>query len=101
MARSPSARAWATLSRTRSLVSTEVTRAMLRHQVTGRKPLASPLRSLRARCITSPANPREEIAVAEYIPSPRQWVREQVEVYERTDGKEGTTLRETGLPVII
>jgi deazaflavin-dependent oxidoreductase (nitroreductase family) len=39
--------------------------------------------------------------VAEYIPSPRQWVRDQVEVYERTNGKEGTTLRDTGLPVII
>lgn len=37
----------------------------------------------------------------EYIPSPRQWVRDQVEVYERTGGKEGTTLRDTGLPVII
>ena len=37
----------------------------------------------------------------EYIPSPRDWVREQVELYERTDGAEGTTLRDTGLPVII
>jgi deazaflavin-dependent oxidoreductase (nitroreductase family) len=37
----------------------------------------------------------------EYIPSPRQWVRDQVEVYERSGGKEGTTLRDTGLPVII
>ena len=39
--------------------------------------------------------------MAEYVPSPIQWVREQVEVYERTDGAEGHTLRETGLPVII
>jgi deazaflavin-dependent oxidoreductase (nitroreductase family) len=39
--------------------------------------------------------------VAEYIPSPRQWVRDQVELYERTNGAEGTTLRDTGLPVII
>jgi deazaflavin-dependent oxidoreductase (nitroreductase family) len=39
--------------------------------------------------------------VAEYIPSPRQWVRDQVELYERSGGKEGTTLRDTGLPVII
>ena len=39
--------------------------------------------------------------MAEYIPSTRDWVREQVELYERTDGAEGTTLRETGLPVII
>ena len=37
----------------------------------------------------------------EYIPSPRQWVRDQVEVYERSNGTEGTTLRDTGLPVII
>ena len=37
----------------------------------------------------------------EYIPSPRDWVREQVELYERTNGAEGTTLRETGLPVVI
>ena len=37
----------------------------------------------------------------DYIPSPRQWVRDQVELYERSDGTEGTTLRDTGLPVII
>ena len=37
----------------------------------------------------------------EYIPSPRQWVRDQVELYEKSGGKEGTTLRDTGLPVII
>jgi deazaflavin-dependent oxidoreductase (nitroreductase family) len=39
--------------------------------------------------------------MAEYIPSPRQWVRDQVELYERTGGTQGTTLRDTGLPVII
>src|SRR5262245_38584854 len=39
--------------------------------------------------------------MAEYIPSPRQWVRDQVELYERSGGTEGTTLRDTGLPVII
>ena len=37
----------------------------------------------------------------EYIPSPKKWVADQVELYEGTDGREGTTLRETGLPVII
>ena len=37
----------------------------------------------------------------EYIPSTRDWVREQVETYEGSGGTEGTTLRETGLPVII
>src|SRR3978361_1549198 len=35
----------------------------------------------------------------EYEPSPAQWVRDQVDLYERSDGKEGTTLR--NLPVII
>lgn len=39
--------------------------------------------------------------MAEYIPSTRNWVREQVELYERTNGAEGTTLRDTGLPVVI
>jgi len=39
--------------------------------------------------------------MAQYIPSPRDWVREQVELYESSGGTKGTTLRETGLPVII
>jgi deazaflavin-dependent oxidoreductase (nitroreductase family) len=39
--------------------------------------------------------------MAEYIPSPREWVRDQVELYERSGGTQGTTLRDTGLPVII
>ena len=39
--------------------------------------------------------------MANYIPSPRDWVREQVELYESSGGTEGTTLRDTGLPVII
>jgi F420H(2)-dependent quinone reductase len=37
----------------------------------------------------------------EYIPSPREWVRDQVELYEGSDGTKGTTLRDTGLPCII
>ncbi len=39
--------------------------------------------------------------MANYIPSPRDWVREQVELYESSGGTKGTTLRDTGLPVII
>ena len=35
----------------------------------------------------------------EYEPSPAQWVRDQVEEYERSGGASGTTLR--GLPVIV
>jgi deazaflavin-dependent oxidoreductase (nitroreductase family) len=37
----------------------------------------------------------------EYEPSPQSWVREQVERYEATDGREANTLRDTGLPVVI
>jgi deazaflavin-dependent oxidoreductase (nitroreductase family) len=39
--------------------------------------------------------------VSEYKPSPRAWVAEQVERYERSGGTEALTLRDTGLPVII
>ena len=37
----------------------------------------------------------------EYVPSAAQWVRDQVEVYERSGGHQANTLRDTGLPVII
>jgi deazaflavin-dependent oxidoreductase (nitroreductase family) len=37
----------------------------------------------------------------EYAPSSRQWVRDQVELYESSGGTQGTTLRDTGLPVVI
>ena len=37
----------------------------------------------------------------EYEPSTLQWVRDQVETYERTGGTEAATLRDTGIPVII
>ncbi len=36
----------------------------------------------------------------EYAPSPAQWVRDQVEIYERTGGPEPNTLMDTGMPVI-
>jgi deazaflavin-dependent oxidoreductase (nitroreductase family) len=37
----------------------------------------------------------------EYAPSSAQWVRDQVEAYERSGGQEANTLRDTGLPVVI
>nr|WP_237497614.1 nitroreductase family deazaflavin-dependent oxidoreductase [Streptomyces sp. SID8377] len=37
--------------------------------------------------------------VGEYQPSPEQWVRDQVELYEGSGGTDGTTLR--GRPVIV
>ena len=39
--------------------------------------------------------------MSEYIPSPREWVAEQVELYEGSGGADGSTLRDMGLPVII
>jgi deazaflavin-dependent oxidoreductase (nitroreductase family) len=35
----------------------------------------------------------------EYVPSPAEWVRNQVELYESSGGTEGTTLRD--MPVIV
>jgi deazaflavin-dependent oxidoreductase (nitroreductase family) len=37
----------------------------------------------------------------EYEPSPWEWVRNQVETYERTGGREANTLLDTGLPIIV
>jgi deazaflavin-dependent oxidoreductase (nitroreductase family) len=37
----------------------------------------------------------------DYEPSPAQWVRDQVEAYERSGGKEANTLRDTGLPIVV
>jgi deazaflavin-dependent oxidoreductase (nitroreductase family) len=37
----------------------------------------------------------------EYEPSPEKWVRDQVELYERTGGREGNTLMDRGLPVVV
>ena len=36
-----------------------------------------------------------------YEPSKWDWVREQVETYESSGGREANTLRETGIPIII
>ena len=37
----------------------------------------------------------------EYTPSPWDWVRDQVENYEQSAGREANTLRDTGLPIIV
>ncbi|MFE7271547.1 nitroreductase family deazaflavin-dependent oxidoreductase [Streptomyces sp. NPDC057623] len=37
----------------------------------------------------------------EYEPSPTKWVRDQVELYEGSGGTQGTTLQNTGRPVIL
>lgn len=36
-----------------------------------------------------------------YEPSPVQWVRDQVERYERSGGQEANTLRDTGIPIVV
>ena len=37
----------------------------------------------------------------EYEPSPEKWVRDQVELYERTGGREGNTLPRRTEPVVV
>ncbi|MFJ8591872.1 nitroreductase family deazaflavin-dependent oxidoreductase [Streptomyces sp. NPDC093598] len=37
----------------------------------------------------------------EYEPSPTQWVRKQVELYESSGGTQGTTLQGSKMPVVI
>ena len=39
--------------------------------------------------------------MSKYIPSPQRWVADQVELYEKSGGTAGVTLRDTGLPVVI
>lgn len=36
-----------------------------------------------------------------YVPSTSEWVRNQIDTYEKSGGKEGNTLLETGIPVVI
>jgi deazaflavin-dependent oxidoreductase (nitroreductase family) len=38
---------------------------------------------------------------SDYAPSPWEWVRDQVETYERSGGREANTLLDTGMPIII
>src|SRR3954465_15251522 len=47
-------------------------------------------------CVTA-----DESADGGYDPSALGWVRDQVDLYERSGGTEGTTLGDTGLPVVI
>ena len=37
----------------------------------------------------------------EYVPSTQDWVRDQVDTYERSGGTEANTLRDTGIPIIV
>jgi F420H(2)-dependent quinone reductase len=57
----------------------------------------------RGAAAASAAQQLQEMTVkqGEQVPSRWQWVRDQVALYERTGGREGNTLRDTGLPVVI
>ena len=37
----------------------------------------------------------------EYVPSPAGWVRNQVDKYEASGGREANTLLDTGLPIVV
>jgi F420H(2)-dependent quinone reductase len=37
----------------------------------------------------------------EYAPSTSEWVRDQIEAYEASGGRDANTLRETGIPIIV
>jgi F420H(2)-dependent quinone reductase len=39
--------------------------------------------------------------VGEYVPSKAQWVRDQVEAFEASNGQEANTLRDTGDPIVV
>lgn len=39
--------------------------------------------------------------VGEYVPSKAGWVRDQVEKFEASDGREANTLRDTGAPIVV
>src|SRR4051794_34247692 len=36
-----------------------------------------------------------------YVPSKRQWVRDQVAAYEASDGERANTLRDSGDPIVV
>lgn len=42
-----------------------------------------------------------DLLEGEYEPSKQQWVRDQVERYEATGGREANTLRDTGIPIVV
>src|SRR5687768_407504 len=54
-----------------------------------------------AQCRRDGANVDGMPLTGEYEPSSWDWVRDQVELYERTGGAEGNTLLDTGMPIII
>lgn len=56
---------------------------------------------LEARAASGTTVRRMELLEGEYEPSPQAWVRDQVAAYERSNGQEANTLRDTGLPVVV
>ncbi len=50
---------------------------------------------------TAEPSANNETLSGNYVPSASEWVRDQVDTYERTGGQEASTLLDTGIPVII
>ena len=69
----------------------------MRASLAGGTGVGDPGARRRRRLVLTSAMPVE----GEYEPSTAAWVREQVELYESSGGTKGTTLRDTGLPVVI
>ena len=44
---------------------------------------------------------RDMTIQGEYVPSKQQWVRDQVEEFEASDGQRANTLRKTGDPIVV
>ena len=59
------------------------------------------LRSRPRRSAPTAANLDDVPLAGEYAPSPQEWVRDQVEAYERSGGAEANTLLDTAMPIVI
>lgn len=91
--------------RAKAVTATHLPHPTKRAQVMPLLRLGSPCSAASCRCsdhgLLARAKRHRARRRRNYVPSPRDWVREQVELYESSGGTEGTTLRDTGLPVII
>jgi deazaflavin-dependent oxidoreductase (nitroreductase family) len=63
--------------------------------------MAGPVEVAHLASLIIPGTRDEELTMSQYIPSPTDWVADQVELYEGSGGTKGLFLRDSGLPVII
>ena len=75
-------------------------------------PVPLPVPSIRERQTAASAGPASSASVpviaaaamsieGQYVPSALEWVRDQIETYERSGGTEANTLRDSGIPIIV